>query len=273
MIATELDPYLLPEYQYTTWEINQEKFSRLLETTRVDGVPLVRQIHFESLLSSRGEKLIPAFMPTNNDVGCVDEGVEKRLRIAGSGILFPLKAAAALLQTLGAEQVTSHESCGAAAAAANAVGCDDPNQFAIEYAKQVAELAGIPYGGHVPQDRMRRPRLFHDAPVAYIDTTNSFNPLALPGLFPNGFVVSAGVNKAQQHLVDSQIEAIVGIALNHGIGSNRLSETPFRLVHIRRPDEVYVNTANLEAIARRSNGLVVVDSFRAPRIPARDYIR
>jgi hypothetical protein len=235
----------LDQQRTLSWEKFQRRSRRVLNAG------------FAEYAVGLGDELAVDFQ-ADTVVRCVDEGITNGLRVAGSGIILPPEEAAVLLNDIGATGITSHELCGAAALMA---GDKDPNAYAISWAQETAEIAGLPYEGHIPASELHRPKQFHDTGVIYVDETNRFAPRNDSPL-PQGFVISADL-PGRQDLVTAQVDTVIGIAMHHGFGEELFREEPLRVVHIEKPGDVYTDTSSLQNVANKYDGLVVVDGFQA----------
>jgi hypothetical protein len=211
--------------------------------------------------------LAKAFSPADKSVRCIDEGTPGGLRIAGSGILLGVDKAAELLKASGADGVYSHDECGAAGiyARQNNLDVSKSDEYGKDFAKAVAEKAGLPYKGHIGIGEMKRPSGLHVARVVYYDGTGKFDCEACPA-FPTGFVVSRRFLPKDYAL--EEVKVCIGIATgDHGFGGLITPEKPFMLIAVGDPANPDFSqeklVAELQGIASAYAGKVKADAFTA----------
>ncbi len=195
----------------------------------------VYEMGFDRYAAGHTESVARAFTLGDKTARCIDEGTPGGLHLAGTGILLPEQEAVRILTAMGVDGVTSHSGCGAAGMAARAQGYSgDVEQFAQQWAQQMASLTGVPYRGHIPMSDMRRPHDFHNAIAAYVDTTGSFDYAQAPEL-PPGFVISRGLIPPEVAAAETRVAVDIAFG-GHGLGKGRFTqEHPFMLVHVADP--------------------------------------
>lgn len=204
-------------------------------------------------------------------LGCIDEGVvgANLVHLAGSGILVDFPTAAAIARSAGVAGVTTHQDCGAAVMAARAAGIapSQVEEFAKNWGEKLAQELGVPFRGHIPITQMRRPAGAHDATVAYYSGTPIFNAITVEGL-PKGFHISRAAVGQKIAIDEAKIAADIA-AGHHGFGEKFTPATPFVLVPIADPRKSDLSlqklTAELEPVAAKFSGRVIVRGFTAPR--------
>lgn len=224
---------------------------------------LLRELGAEGLFRSKLDTIRQAFEPIEKVLACIDEGVEKRVyRVAGSGILMPDEDIVNYIQTNGIEGLYTHAGCGAAGLAAKQSGwTGNVDEFAKEWATRVARKAGIEYLGHIEMTDLNRPHEFHDATCAYYIGGDRFSAAGIKEL-PRGFHAHRKLGKE----VLSSLELAVDIAMgDHGFGSSRFFETPFRIIIIGNPNDEHRNFAallkELTPILQKYPGRILPDGF------------
>jgi len=260
------------QMQKDLYFIYKEEIFRKLDDCGVKG-----------LLEGNEKWLLNYLQDTDAVVRCIDEGAEGGVHVAGSGVLLDEDAAIALLQkTKGA---TTHAGCGAAGIfyQRNKAELDarfpglSPDQHAERRVRELCELAGVPYHGHIGHTTMRRPREFHPARVAYYDGTDKFNNLTRTGqeedaLLPQGFVVSRAVHRNAENALDEAALTVQIATGQHGFGQLISLEHPFWIIAIGDPEhpdlgldmlmqELENHPAILDFMAE---GLVRIDGFTSP---------
>lgn len=229
--------------------------------------PIFDQIKKEGFSSyaSSLEGLANAFTLKDHCIRCIDEGTPGGIHIAGSGILMEEQSAIEAIKKAHAEGIYSHENCGAAGLYAKANGLDPAHadEYGKAWAKKLAELAGVPYLGHIDASTMKRPEHYHNARVAYYDGTGSFEPTAVEGL-PSGFVISRKYLDADYAAKEAQVSVNIATG-DHGYGELITSEEPFYLIAIG--DEIHPAedlAKELSAIAEASDGKVKILTLNEP---------
>lgn len=171
-----------------------------------------------------------AFKEKNETLFCIDEGTEGCFHIAGSGILLPDSVVVTAIQKAGIKSITSHKGCGAAAVAAQKADRTDVEAFAEEYARRIADLAGIQYREHVSE--LHRPKEFHNARAVYYDGTGSFSNHKVDNL-PTGFIISRGILEKEASLQELQLAISIATG-KHGYGNLITNEQPLLIIPIGR---------------------------------------
>lgn len=207
---------------------------------------------------------------------CIDEGTPfGTIRLAGSGILQPggAEAVAKILLEAGAEEVTSHDGCGAAALWTKNNGGDEKaadeygKKFAREVVGKMSEISGkeIKYR-HISKEEMKRPEHLHVAKCAYYDGTGLFNPDNVAGL-PEGFVVSRRFLDKEQALFNADLAVQIALG-HHGFGDKFTKDESFVIFAVGNPKDKEFSAekllAELEPLVAKYGGRVKLESFSAP---------
>lgn len=175
---------------------------------------------------------IKAFDLRSRTIRCIDEGiVQDGISLAGSGVLLKESVALGILAHAHADGVTAHEGCGAVQLALKNAGKDpaEGDAYAQEWAKQLAEKAGLPYKGFIRLADMARPPEMHVARTVYYDGTGRLALSGAPG-FPRGFIISR--KYIAGHAID-ELKVAISIAMGaHGFGERITEEQPLLVVPI-----------------------------------------
>jgi len=202
-------------------------------------------------------------------VGCIDGGIHSNnLHLAGSGILLPQPMAVEVIQSMGAEGIISHEKCGAAgiAAANQGVPLSQADELGMYWAQDIADKTGIPYLGHVPGKKLKRPVGYHDEKVAYVIGTDLFNRAAATEVFPSGFTISAGRIPKEIAVGETLLSASIALG-PHGFGTRFTEENPFLVVNILHPNRApTITKPTLDLAVEQFGGRVRVEEFFAPSV-------
>jgi hypothetical protein len=209
-----------------------------------------------------------AFDSQKKLVCCMDEGVthvesESKLSLAGSGILYPagsweerLERVAELLHSLGVEEVTSHDGCGAAKLAWERDGGNKklghltPDEYGRKWSLELQALLNTKTNlhdiahRHISHGEMKRPPEFHNARMVYFDGTGTFNPDKLNDKIPNGFVIDyrnetrLAKNRQEMDYPFEELKVALEIAFgNHGFGKKFTPENPLVISVITKGDK------------------------------------
>jgi hypothetical protein len=174
--------------------------------------------------------------------------------------------AVAFVNRANPDAITSHEGCGAAAMAAKEKGLD-PAEYAVAWAKELAEKTGKPYAGHISAAEMARPAAFHNARVTYYDGTGTFNASQHPEL-PAGFHVSRRYDKAEYAKTEAAVSFSIATGA-HGFGDLITDESPMYLVAVGEEGDGEFSTAaltkELEAVAAHVGSRAKVIGFTRPK--------
>lgn len=205
-----------------------------------------------------------AFALKDRTLRCVDEGTSGGLHSAGSGIYFGLEEAVRRVRAAGVDGITSHENCGATLAWCGQNGMDagEAEKVAQEWARKLAQAAGVAYRGYLSYGEMLRKDEFHYAVAVYYDGTGRFNPAAAPDL-PAGFTVS------RRYFDPHDLELCLGIALGeYGFGERFTQSEPLYAVVIGDEREPQFSAdrlaAELEPRLKKFNGRVAIARFPLP---------
>lgn len=203
-----------------------------------------------------------AFKLKDRVLRCIDEGTQDGLHSPGCCILSQDRAKTIeQLKKANLDGISSHAGCGAAALAAKDSGMD-PEEYAKQWSKQLAEDVGVPYVGHL---EVARPS-FHNARAAYYDGTGTFNAAAVPGM-PIGFHISRSIFDDAESASEALATKIA--AGDHGYGAARFTaEAPFYLIPVADANNPELSleklTAELEEIAAASEGKIKIMGFTRP---------
>lgn len=237
------------------WNKQADIFRRLYNS----GVePYIKKIPIEQ-----------AFHTKDRNLRCIDEGTpDGTVHLAGSGILLGLEKAQKTLAPAQIDGIYSHAECGAAGIYARDNNLDPTraDEYGIQFAQQLAERLGVTYKGHIGIEDMKRPHGLHIARAAYYDATGKFTPSQTNGL-PPGFVISR--KYLEPNYAKKEAEIAVSIALGkHGFGEKFTKELPFIIIPIGAPNNPNTSLdklkAELEQIALKNKGRVIIDGFTAP---------
>lgn len=213
----------------------------------------------------REEDVSKAFYLIDRNVRCIDEGTPGGLHSAGSGILLTKEQALLYFRTAHVDGVTSHDGCGAAKIFAKREGLDETksDEFAKDWAKEIAEELGVPYS-HISFDEMIRPKDFHISRLAYYDGTGKFNFGASRAL-PPGFIISRSVQGRDVSLAEAKVS--LDIAFGSSAFGGLLSEDkPFILVAIGASnEETETLKEELRTLGHSFGKKVIIDGFTAPK--------
>lgn len=179
-----------------------------------------------------------AFALSKRSLVCVDEGIIGGIHLPGSGVLMSMDERREAVQSVGIEEFTTHDNCGAFALAFP--GESNPNRACREWGQREAELLELPFQ-HISASEMDRPGHLHIATTIYYDGTGAFNHIA--GL-PKGFVVSRKYfSTAMQDL-----ELCLKIAFGaHGFGDRFTSGDPLFIIPLAHPTD---NDLSLKVLER-----------------------
>jgi hypothetical protein len=172
----------------------------------------------ELLSTEEGQK---AFAEVEPGIGCVDEGIARRLLCytAGSFITLPKEEATKKIKQSEAEWFSNHVACGAAALAAKGSGYS-PEEFANAWAKEITNATNKPFKYISELDRPD----YHDASVVYLVGTERFSHVGTN--WPKGFTITLS-----QGAPITDLEIVLSIAFGaHGLGEKLTAENPFRII-------------------------------------------
>ena len=192
-------------------------------------------------LFNRTPEIEKAFRPGKRSIVCVDEGIIGGIHLAGSGVLLPMEELRSQLQSAGAEELTTHDHCGAFAL--KFPDHPDPNRGAAEWGLQTAQRLGLPHR-HITASEMDRPANRHTAEAIYYDGTGVFN--RIQGL-PRGFVVSRAHFGSAIHDLSLCLQIAFG---PHGLGSRFTASDPLWVVPLAHPADLSLSLEVLESEVR-----------------------
>lgn len=226
---------------------------------------------------------------------CIDEGTGNGIRSAGSGIVYVktkgldhgllgypaieagLIAAARAFAPAELEGAYSHEECGAAKLIYGLLSGDFRKQLGADhqissfdefgdyFARRLAEKLSKDYKGRIGIKEMSRPSGSHVTRFTYVDAAGNFDP-ALGGL-PQGFVVSRKYLGYEQTLLEASVSIDIATG-DHGFGNRITSKQPHILVVVGDSSDKNLSKESiikeLEPLAAKYNGKVIVDGFTAP---------
>lgn len=210
-----------------------------------------------------------SFQGEKGEANCIDERTPGGFRLAGLGILLGKEKAAEILSQAGVHRLRSHKGCGAVLEAYRNLSSEEQAKYGNpdNYARVWTEELGQYLGGIPCDQREVEPNDFHPARVIYYDGTGAFDPSTLDEL-PRGFTIT-------RRYVDGEYakevaEFALGIALGeHGYGERVGEGSELILIAVGDPDDPLYSleelTRELEEIASRYPGKVLVDGFVAPR--------
>lgn len=246
------------EHAHDSIDLNWEQQEPVFRQINEVGV----QSYFENL-----PELKKAFAPIDRGLRCIDEGTPGGVHMAGSGILDQ-KAASNFVRHAQVDGIYSHEGCGAAALYAKNMGLDasQSDNYGVEWAKKLAEQAGVPYKGHIDFDQMNRPKETHDARVVYYDGTGKFDPTLVNGL-PKGFVISR--RYLDPKYSQQELEIAISIALGHeGFGDKFSRENPFWILTVGNNQDKHLSgeilSKEVAEVLKNKKGRVTSFGFSAP---------
>lgn len=193
--------------------------------------------HTARRIFNRTPGIEQAFHLSRRSVVCVDEGIVGGIHLAGSGVLLSLDELEAELQSAGAEELTTHDNCGAFAV--RFPGVSDPNRSVVEWGEATAATLGLPHR-HIAASEMDRPEHLHTAEAIYYDGTGVFN--RVPGL-PRGFVVS----RAHFQSAKNDLSLCLQIAFGpHGQGNLFTTSNPLLVIPLAHPTDGRLSLEILE---------------------------
>ena len=236
-----------------------------------------------------------AFDVCNVTLGCIDEGVDGDLNLAGSGILMldievkngelklisaeKLKKILLKMKNAGLRTITSHQGCGAMGLFAKKHNVT--SEKAIGFGSQTLQALTLELGltyQHINASEMHRPAELHTARVIYVDGTGHFNPYAIgAGHLPQGFSISRKFTDAEYALEEIKISLDIAFDDQHGFGKKFTKETPLIIIAIGGDEskgEIPLETlmAELQDGLDGSEyaGRFKIDGLEAPKVPKRD---
>ena len=238
-----------------------------------------------------------AFDVCNDTLGCIDEGVDGDLNLAGSGILLlevevkdgklklvsdkKLREVLTRMKEAGLLTITTHDGCGAMELFAKKHSTtpeekEEAIRFGRETLKQLAGELGLQYQ-HIKASEMHRPAELHTARVIYVDGTGHFNPSAIGyGHLPQGFGISRKFINAKYALEEIKISMDIAFG-DHGFGKKFTKESPLIIIAIGGDEskgEIPLDTlmAELQSGLDGSEyaGRFKIDGLEAPEVPKRD---
>ncbi|HBP00199.1 MAG: hypothetical protein UU48_C0001G0060 [Candidatus Uhrbacteria bacterium GW2011_GWF2_41_16] len=223
------------------------------------------------------EQILHAFEGREKKVCCMDEGIsEGVIRTAGSGILLEGTDRLAFIEAMkknNIQGIQSHEECGAAALFKKQKGIEGKttDEIAIEHAKQLAHEIGVPYLGHISASEMKRPKEYHHARVLYYDGTGRFQPHALNGVWPNGFVVSRRFLTEEASLREVALALDIAFG-DHGFGKKFSTRESFLIIAIGdTKKDGFSATQMEEELMKLQQQLFRSRDIRSGRIEIRDF--
>ncbi len=223
----------------------------------------------EFMSKERHPQIDKAFSLEVHCVCCMDEGTAhmergSKLFMAGSGILYPaaswderLQAVADLFLDLKITEITSHDGCGAAGIAfkrdggKEGTGCESADEYGKKWCRDLQarmneklqttqEVEGIE-NVHIHEYEMKRPKEFHTATVAWVDTTGEFTkPDVLGEEIPKGFAINyhAFASGGMRDYPLSELEVAIKIAFSdHGFDKEFTKDHPFIIIVIAKDEK------------------------------------
>jgi hypothetical protein len=196
------------------------------------------------------------------ELGCIDGGIKKGIRIAGAGVLLDRDHLKQVVRENGIKKFVTHDGCGAFAKAFPDMVNHD--QGAAEWGKDMANELGIPHM-HVPSAKLVRPPGFHDEIGVYYDATNMFSRTED---MPPGFVIS----RLSKEMGQNDLDLALNIALSSsGFGERFSSATPFYVIIIASPTKHHLCVKELKAEAqeitkRFPKGKIAISGFRTHKV-------
>lgn len=233
--------------------------------------PMIKEIYEHSvpMFVSSISNLADAFKLKDKDLRCIDERTPGGIHMAGSGILLDKEVAIERCKTAGVTGIYSHEECGAAVLYArnNDLDTTKGSQYAIEWAKELAEGLGVPYKGHIESNQLNITSGVHVARVIYYDGSGSFDYTGTSDL-PPGFIISRRFQSKEDAL--AEVKVAIGIATgDHGFGSKIDTDNPLVVIAIGSPTDEEFSLQTLEQELRDAgiaSDRVTIDAFTAPRV-------
>jgi hypothetical protein len=169
--------------------------------------------------------------------------------------------------------LSTHDGCGAESLLAKRLSEEQGIDFseakiiAAGWIKAKAEKYGVELI-HIPSEKMKRPKDFHDARVCYIDATGKFNYEGVAGL-PDGFTITDSFSTLEPTLLQAGVAEAI-IFGDHGYGNDGKllnEENKFVFVAIANSWEELEKMKDELAEFKFANSLgkeITIDGFVAP---------
>jgi hypothetical protein len=181
----EMRYYLLREYikieelKNKEWKKQNEEYGFLQKKDSIKNFIKKNRINLEEGRKKEGDKV---------SIGCIDEGIKKKIPLAGSGILFLTEEQVLeFIKKRGVDIITTHDNCGAALIWAREkkpdISQEDADKEAAKYIEMIAKKAGIKYR-HISAQNMKRPPEFHSARMIFFNNVKDYFPSVIKGLPP-----------------------------------------------------------------------------------------
>jgi hypothetical protein len=215
-----------------------------------------------------GPELRKAFFGNDLVVRCIDEGVQFGIRTAGSGILSGCEEMVKMLQGKEVKGVESHEECGAAKLYAKMHDLDEAGieEYASAFSRELAKTLVVPYMGHSPISKMKRPKGHHISRCIYVDGSGIFDPKGIKA-FPLGFVTSRAFLDFETSRRDVDIALQIASG-GHGFGDRITTDNPFYVFVIgsSKDERFSLKTliSEMKTFESLYQGRVKIDGFTAP---------
>lgn len=221
---------------------------------------------------SAGEKIedllyqLPGFKESFHDLenlDCSDGRVVtgKKMGLAGEGILLNDDQKQVLIANLKGrvKQVSSHDTCGAAAIAHPGEKSDSEG---ASWAKELATAIGADYVNVSAKDFVSP---VHHERALVADATGKFDCANLAG-FPPQFISSASSFGLDDQYIKTEIKTLTGIALgDHGLGERFNTENPFYVIVSAEDDQQLEHLISVsEEAVSDFNDRVKVTGFVGP---------
>lgn len=171
--------------------------------------------------------------------------------------------------------LSTHDGCGAEELLAKRIADEQGIELAEArvIAKNLVKTRAEKYGAgliHIPAEKMKRPKDFHDARVCYIDATGRFNYEGVEGL-PDGFTITHSFSTLEPTLIQAGVSEAI-IFGDHGFGNDKKffnEENKFLFVAIANSWEELEKIKDELVEFKFANSLgeeIAVDGFVAPKI-------
>ncbi|MFH1232771.1 MAG: hypothetical protein V1651_02820 [Patescibacteria group bacterium] len=213
----------IEEIKNLEWEEQNKKYEFLLNKDySIRDYIGDKEINLEEGHRKEGESVV---------IGCIDEGIFRRIPLAGSGCLFLTREEIlGFIEKRKVDIITSHENCGAALVWAKR---ENPNKDITQeqadellknYIADIAKEAKITFK-YIIAEEMKRPKEYHPARMIFFNNVKDYYPSGIKKI-PLSFSIER-FTMHQKDNVKKRLKLAINIAFgDHGFGEKFTKEEP-----------------------------------------------
>ncbi|MBI4653158.1 hypothetical protein HY750_02800 [Candidatus Kuenenbacteria bacterium] len=204
------------------WEEQNEEY-KFLQDKKISLENYIgeKRINLEEGYKKEGDEVV---------IGCIDSGIEKRIPLAGSGILFLTEdELLEFIKKRKVDVITSHDGCGAALIWARKkdlnINQEGADKLAMTYIHNIANKAGIKYR-YIRADEMKRSQDFQPARMVFYNNIKDYYPSVIKGLPPTFSIERFTLFNVEN--AKERLKLAIKIAFgDHGFGERFTEKNPF----------------------------------------------